>query len=224
MVNPKTSIPRAIRRPPFVEADCIEPSALNRRTFVIGSLSVLGACSTTETTPPVEANQYSDEAFPIRPVDRRRFADAYLPKRIRMATGEQPGTIIVATNALQLIHVEDAHTVMRYGVAVGASGHAWKGTAVIGRKAKWPAWHPTDDMHAQTPGLPKRIEPGPTNPLGARALYLYIDGRDTLYRIHGTSEPWTIGTQASSGCIRMVNEDIIDLYERTKVGAAVIVR
>lgn len=76
-------------------------------------------------------------------------------------------------------------------------------------------------MHAETPGLPKRIEPGPANPLGARALYLFANGRDTLYRIHGTNEPWTIGTEASSGCIRMLNEDIIELYEKVKVGATV---
>ena len=111
----------------------------------------------------------------------------------------------------------------RYGIAVGASGHAWTGTATIGRKAEWPAWYPTDDMHGQTPDLPRRIEPGPQNPLGARALYLDQDGKDTLYRVHGTSEPWTIGTEASAGCIRMINEDTIDIYGRVAIGTSVVV-
>lgn len=141
-----------------------------------------------------------------------------------METGLQVGSIIVDTSLKQLFFVESATTVRRYGIAVGASGHAWKGIARIERKAKWPAWYPTDDMHSQTPGLPRRIGPGPANPLGARALYLFQGGHDTLYRIHGTSEPWTIGTEASSGCIRMLNEDIIELFERVPVGAQVIVR
>lgn len=171
-----------------------------------------------------DAERFAQEPFPIRPVNRGRFAEAHRPARIPMAMAEAPGTIIVDTASRQLFFVEDETRVLRYGVAVGASGHAWKGRAEIGRKAKWPAWYPTDDMRSATPDLPRRIEPGPHNPLGARALYLYQDGRDTLYRIHGTSEPWTIGTEASSGCIRMINEDIIELYDKVAVGATVIVR
>lgn len=189
--------------------------------------SVLGGCTTTAQTGLKEdvtsEDQYTAEPFQVRPVDRSRYAAEFRPKRIAKATGENPGTIIVDTRRRQLFLVEDAHTVMRYGVAVGASGHSWKGVAHVGRKAKWPPWYPTDDMHAQTPGLPRRVEPGPSNPLGARALYLYVDGRDTLYRIHGTSEPWTIGTEASSGCIRLVNEDIIALFDRVQLQANVVV-
>lgn len=112
----------------------------------------------------------------------------------------------------------------RYGVAVGESGRAWSGRATVGRKAVWPTWYPTDEMRASAPTLPRSIQAGNQNPLGARALYLYQSGKDTLYRIHGTSEPWTVGTEASSGCIRMLNEDVIDLYDRVVVGAPVVVR
>ncbi|AYM08855.1 hypothetical protein At1D1460_46140 [Agrobacterium tumefaciens] len=171
----------------------------------------------------VRADQHTAEPFQVRLVDRSRYAAEYRPQRVAKSTDETPGTIIVDTRARQLFLTENAKTAMRYGVAVGASGHSWKGVAYIGRKAKWPAWYPTDDMHLQTPGLPRRIEPGLSNPLGARALYLFAEGRDTLYRIHGTSEPWTIGTEASSGCIRLVNEDIIELFERVQLHAKVIV-
>lgn len=206
-------------------AERIGAHLLSRRTFLIGGVSLLSGCSSTVRDVQIIAPEpYADEQFPVRLVNRARFADHLQPRRIRMVTGQTPGTIIIDTGSFHLYRVETVDTVMRYGVAVGASGHGWKGEAIVGRKAKWPAWYPTDDMHSQTPGLPRRIEPGPANPLGARALYLFSGGRDTLYRIHGTSEPWTIGTEASSGCIRMLNEDVIDLYEQVRPGDAVIVR
>jgi len=208
--------------PPGRQRD--ESQKMTRRTLILGATSMLAACSTgAADKPDLAAGHFEGEPYPIRPVDRSRFAIAYRPARVVLTTGKPAGTIIIDTRARQLFLVENPDMVMRYGVAVGASGHAWQGNAIIGRKAKWPAWHPTDDMHAQTPGLPRRIEPGPANPLGARALYLYAGGVDTLYRIHGTSEPWTIGTEASSGCIRMVNEDIIELFDRVPIGASVIV-
>ncbi len=148
----------------------------------------------------------------------------FRPADVAAPTGYEPGTILIDTKQKLLYHVEANGRARRYGIAVGASGYGWHGTAVVGRKAKWPAWYPTDDMHQQTPSLPKRIEPGLHNPLGARALYLYQDGKDTLYRIHGTSEPWTIGTNASSGCIRMFNEDVIELYDRVKPNVRVVVQ
>jgi len=217
--------PKAKHRPPNSGGDCTAEPTVGRRLFIASGLAAtLAACTTSQTLEPGNADRYAAERFPIRPVNRTMFAQQYQPVRMSMATNEQPGTIIVDTAARHLFHVEDQQIVMRYGVAVGSSGLSWKGAARIGRKAKWPAWYPTDDMHAQTSGLPRRIEPGPANPLGARALYLYIDGRDTLYRIHGTSEPWTIGTEASSGCIRMLNEDIIELYQHVELGSTVIVR
>lgn len=184
------------------------------------------ACSPTSSGPEVlhSAAAFAAEPYPVRLVDRSRYPADMKPAVLNRAMGEKPGTIIVDTKAKRLYLVESESQVRRYGIAVGKSGAAWQGTARIGRKAEWPAWYPTDDMHAQTPGLPRRIEPGSANPLGARAMYLYQGGQDTLYRIHGTTEPWTIGTEASSGCIRMLNEDVIDLYARANVGATVIVR
>jgi lipoprotein-anchoring transpeptidase ErfK/SrfK len=187
--------------------------------------SLLAGCV---TSPPGSESApitvYATEPFPVRLIDRNKFDDRFRPANVPNITGEPIGTIVVDTSSNYLYVVESGDRARRYGVAVGASGHAWQGTATIQRKAKWPAWYPTDDMHAQTPGLPKRIEPGPQNPLGARALYLYANGTDTLYRIHGTSEPWTIGTQASSGCIRMFNEDVIELFDNVSIGTRVIVR
>ena len=116
---------------------------------------------------------------------------------------------------------------IRYGIGVGREGFGWSGTVTIGRKAEWPTWTPPPEMIAREKArgriLPASMEGGPNNPLGARALYLYRGGNDTLYRIHGTSEPWTIGLNVSSGCIRMVNKDVVDLYNRTRVGARVVV-
>ncbi|HEY4173334.1 MAG TPA: L,D-transpeptidase [Rhodopila sp.] len=172
---------------------------------------------------PVEP-AFPGEAFPVRLVDRSRFDERFQPARVANTTGEPAGTIVIDTAARQLFLVESRTEAMRYGVAVGAAGQAWHGTAAVGRMARWPAWYPTDEMHRATPGLPRRIPPGDDNPLGARAIYLYQGGRDTLYRIHGTSEPWLIGTEASSGCIRMFNEDVIALYDRVRMGARVVVR
>lgn len=197
-------------------------SAISRRSFIIGLLAVQG-CSTGSgnVSPSLDASPYSSEQFPVRPVNRGKFAKDLQPVTMAKQVDAAPGSVIVDPRNKHLYFVESPNTVRRYGIAVGKTGYSWRGTATIERKAKWPAWHPTDDMHAETPGLPKRIEPGPANPLGARALYLFADGRDTLYRIHGTNEPWTIGTEASSGCIRMLNEDIIELYEKVQVGATV---
>lgn len=164
------------------------------------------------------------EPYVIRPVDRTKFPFRYRPAIVPAPAGYPVGAIVVDTESKQLYLIEKGGTARRYGIGVGATGHAWSGVASVGRMAEWPAWYPTDDMHNQTPHLPRRIEPGPANPLGARALYLYKNGTDTLYRIHGTSEPWTIGTEVSSGCIRMLNEDVVDLYGRVSAGTVVVVR
>jgi lipoprotein-anchoring transpeptidase ErfK/SrfK len=182
----------------------------------------LAACSPSRPKLPVAV--HDQEPFPVPPINRSRFAERFWPSAVDSPFAEPVGTLVVDTKAHQLYLIEAGGKARRYGVAVGESGKAWSGKAVVGRKAKWPSWHPTDDMRAITSGLPRTIAPGPENPLGARALYLYRHGKDTLYRIHGTSEPWTIGTDASSGCIRMINEDVIELYERVAMGASVIVR
>ncbi len=153
----------------------------------------------------------------------------YLPKEVRYVTDEKPGTIIINTRRRYLYLVLGNDRAKRYGIGVGRQGFQWSGVAYIGRKAEWPDWYPPKEMierekklYGRT--LPEKMEGGPNNPLGARALYLYKNGRDTLYRIHGTNQPWTIGRAVSSGCIRMRNEDVIDLYKRVKVGTKVIVK
>jgi lipoprotein-anchoring transpeptidase ErfK/SrfK len=144
-------------------------------------------------------------------------------------TGEAPGTIIVDTKANFLYFVLPNKKAIRYGVATGAEAYGWTGTATVKRKAEWPRWMPPADMLARWPHLKPTaaaggLNGGPDNPLGARALYLYEGGKDTLYRIHGTNEPDKIGHSVSSGCIRMRNIDVVDLYNRTPMNAKVIVR
>ena len=138
-------------------------------------------------------------------------------------TGQPPGTIVVDTKARHLYLVLPDRKAVRYGVAVGDEDFGWRGVARVGSKSEWPAWSPPAAMKERWPHV-HAMAGGPMNPLGARALYLYQGDRDTLYRIHGTNEPETIGRAASSGCIRMRNIDVVDLYNRTPVGAKVIVR
>ncbi|MHA1190351.1 MAG: L,D-transpeptidase [Alphaproteobacteria bacterium] len=154
---------------------------------------------------------------------RRSIAPKYLPKTIKYQTTQKPGTIIIDTSSRYLYLVEDFGRARRYGVGVGRPGFSWSGTAKIGRKAEWPTWTPPAAMRKRQPGLQISMAGGPNNPLGARALYLFKGGRDTLYRIHGSNEPWTIGQAVSSGCIRMRNQDVQDLYRRVGVGTKVIV-
>jgi lipoprotein-anchoring transpeptidase ErfK/SrfK len=132
---------------------------------------------------------------------------------------ESPGTIVVDTPNKFLYLVQDDGTAMRYGIGVGRPGFTWSGVKQISAKREWPDWTPPAEMLARRPDLPRHMEGGPQNPLGARAMYL----GSSLYRIHGSNEPWTIGTNVSSGCIRMRNEDVIDLYGRVNVGTRVIV-
>jgi len=130
------------------------------------------------------------------------------------------GTIVVETGERRLYLVLADGKAMKYGIGVGREGFTWSGTNKVTRMAEWPGWTPPAQMRKRVPDLPAYMPGGPENPLGARALYI----GSTLYRIHGTSEPWTIGQAVSSGCIRLTNEDVTDLYERVKVGATVIVR
>jgi lipoprotein-anchoring transpeptidase ErfK/SrfK len=144
-------------------------------------------------------------------------------------TGETPGTIIVDTKQKFLYFVLPNKRAIRYGVATGSEAFGWTGTATVARKAEWPSWMPPAEMLVRWPHLKPVVaagglKGGPDNPLGARALYLYDHGRDTLYRIHGTNEPETIGHSASSGCIRMRNIDAIDLFNRVPVGTKVVVK
>jgi lipoprotein-anchoring transpeptidase ErfK/SrfK len=132
----------------------------------------------------------------------------------------KPGTIVVETAERRLYFVLEGGKAVKYGIGVGRDGFRWSGSHAITRKAEWPGWTPPPQMRKRVPGLPAYMEGGPDNPLGARALYI----GSTLYRLHGTSEPWSIGQAVSSGCIRLTNDDIIDLYDRVQVGTRVVVR
>jgi lipoprotein-anchoring transpeptidase ErfK/SrfK len=153
----------------------------------------------------------------------RTIDPAFLPSVVPDPTGEPAGTIVIDTSSRYLYLVQEGGMAQRYGVGVGREGFGWSGTVKIGRKAEWPTWTPPAEMRKRQPYLPVSMAGGPKYPLGARALYLYDGGRDTLYRIHGSNEPWTIGHSVSSGCFRMRNEDVIELYNRVPVGTKVVV-
>lgn len=160
---------------------------------------------------------------------RRRNGSGYSGKKlVSYRTRERPGTIIIDTSKRRLYFVMKNGKAWEYGVGVGRAGFEWSGTARIRRRAKWPSWRPPAEMIERElkkygRKLPAVMEGGPNNPLGARALYLFQGKKDTLYRIHGTNAPQTIGHAMSSGCIRMLNDEVIDLYNRVRLGAKVIV-
>ncbi len=156
----------------------------------------------------------------------------YLRRSVYYPTDESPGTIIIDPQRHFLYFVEGGGRAIRYGVGVGRTGFGWSGVATVHNKQAWPDWYPPKEMIWRQPEIRAKMSElqgglgmpgGARNPLGARALYLYQGNKDTLYRIHGTVEPWTIGTNVSSGCIRMINQDVIDLYERAPIGAKVVV-
>ena len=161
---------------------------------------------------PAAAPQYEPQAS--RDMDPR-----YERQEVAYSGKEAPGTIVIDTPNKFLYLIESNGMAMRYGVGVGRPGFTWAGVHTISAKKEWPDWVPPDDMLQRQPGLPHFMAGGPNNPLGARAMYL----GSTLYRIHGSNEPWTIGHNVSSGCIRLRNEDVVDLYNRVKVGTKVIV-
>ena len=172
------------------------------------------------------------ERFPIPAVNLSEINPQYLRKVVFYPTQEPPGTIIVDPQSRFLYLVRGGGQALRYGVGVGRQGFSWSGVATIRDKQEWPDWYPPKEMIQRQPELMRQMSElqgglgvpgGPRNPLGSRALYLWQGNKDTLYRIHGTIEPWTIGRNVSSGCIRMINQDAIDLYERIAVGAKVVV-
>ena len=167
-----------------------------------------------------------EERFPIPALDLDRVNRRYLRQIVDYRTDEQPGTIVVDTpNKFLYLVLEDGKA-MRYGIGVGREGYSWAGRARIGWKREWPTWTPPSEMIERRPELAKYRNgqtAGLDNPLGARALYIFEGNRDTLYRLHGTNEPWTIGKSVSSGCIRLFNQDIIDLYGRVPVGTPIVV-
>ena len=218
-----------------------------RRTFLsVASMAALSGCTTLQSrdqpipqlTPepetgvmPAAYGPMLDGGYAIPAVPDGVVPKRYWRRQVPNPFPEQvAGTVIVDPNAFYLYLVEDGGTAMRYGVGVGKQGFAWSGDVVIQYKRKWPTWKAPDDMVARNPKLEPYsvanggMEPGLMNPLGARALYLFHNGEDTLYRLHGNPEANSIGKAVSSGCIRLLNQDIIDLYERVRSGAKVIVR
>ncbi|TBW40016.1 L,D-transpeptidase [Siculibacillus lacustris] len=214
-----------------------------RRALLVGAMAALAA----GCTPVIYAERYrleaggphrgadsyatiygpiDDERFPLDALDLSEIDPEYLRQVVAFNGPERPGTVIVAPSERHLYLVLEGGRAVRYGVGVGREGFAWSGRATIRRKAEWPTWTPPHEMTLRDPEAAKwasGMPGGPDNPLGARALYLYQGDRDTLYRLHGNNDPSSIGKAVSSGCIRMLNHDIIDLYRRVPVGSPVVV-
>jgi lipoprotein-anchoring transpeptidase ErfK/SrfK len=165
-------------------------------------------------------------AHPMKPTFE--LPPEYLPQDVAYGGDDLPGTIVVETEAKYLYLVNGGGQARRYAIGVGRAGLAWKGTAEVARKARWPSWRPTNNMIKRQPEKYARyadgVPGGPGNPLGSRALYLFREGRDTMYRIHGTTEPWSIGKAVSNGCVRMINEHVEELFDRVEIGTFVNVR
>jgi lipoprotein-anchoring transpeptidase ErfK/SrfK len=197
---------------------------MNRRKLLTAALGA--AALTVAGTVPAWAKLFYDPDTnrwverTVGPSNGRPGHYAPIPRETVEYDGKfKPGTIIVETSERRLYFVLGGGEAIRYGIGVGRDGFRWSGQHTLTRKAEWPGWTPPAEMRKRVPDLPAYMPGGPDNPLGARALYI----GSTLYRLHGTSEPWTIGQAVSSGCIRLTNEDIIDLYDRAKVGALVVV-
>jgi lipoprotein-anchoring transpeptidase ErfK/SrfK len=223
---------------------------LSRRSFLAGAAGItvlaLAGCSSTVGSRRIDFPDFGgmvpsqlnpqammmyaampEEKFPVPAVNLAELKPGYARAKVVDPTGEAPGTIVVETSTRYLYLVQDDGSAIRYGIGVGRDGFRWSGRAKVGSKAQWPTWTPTRAMMERQPetrefagGMPGGLQ----NPLGARALYIYQGGRDTLYRLHGTPEVRSIGQAVSSGCVRMVNQDIIDLYSRAPVGTSIVVR
>lgn len=223
--------------------------ALSRRGFLsiagVGALAAVSGCSSASRarigsltafsgggsygSPQYKAmyGRMVDNGEVIPAVNLNRVQEQYLRREVADPTGERPGTVVVDTDAKFAYYVMPGGRAMRYGVGVGREGFGWSGRAKVQAKKIWPTWTPPSEMIARKPDLEEYrhgMPGGIMNPLGARAMYLFQDGRDTLYRLHGSPEYWTIGTNDSSGCIRFMNQDIIDLYDRVQTGSPVLVQ
>ncbi|CTQ56147.1 putative L,D-transpeptidase ErfK/SrfK precursor [Roseibium album] len=217
---------------------------LTRRTFLAGSASLSGlalsgcvsSTSPPETFPPSSDPAYltmyramPEERFPLPAINLKKVPDRFYRQQVDYPTSERVGTLVVDTRNFYLYLVQENGKAMRYGVGLGRAGFEWSGRAKIARKSEWPKWTPPDEMIEREPELEKwswrngGMPPGLENPLGARALYIFQGNKDTLYRLHGTAEYWTIGNAVSSGCVRLMNQDIIDLHGRVPVGTPIMV-
>ena len=199
--------------------------AVPRGSLVLLAALALGACvhSTLEPASKASWTPRDRELLADAPYAQAPIPEAYQRHVLDYHRKEVPGTIVVDTDNRYLYYVLPQGKAIRYGVTVGEEALAWSGVANIGRMEEWPAWVPTPEIKHRLANIPDYVSPGPHNPMGARALYLYQGDQDTLYRIHGTNQPEYIGRAISSGCIRMTNEDAIDLYNQVKIGAPVVV-
>jgi lipoprotein-anchoring transpeptidase ErfK/SrfK len=193
---------------------------MDRRKFTVAALAALAAVAATPASAALRYNPDTNLWEEKEVSSGGRRGKKIEKEIVSYDTKYKVGTIVVETGERRLYLVLPDGKAMRYGIGVGRDGFTWSGQHKITRKAEWPGWTPPAAMRKRVPDLPAYMPGGPKNPLGARALYI----GSTLYRIHGTSEPWTIGQAVSSGCIRLTNDDVIDLYDRAKVGATVVVR
>ena len=215
--------------------------SLTRRTFVLAAASAgLAGCVTSPGPSLSPASRLvntayyaamygplEEERFAIPAADISRIDPKYYRAEVDYPTDEMPGTIIVDVDDFHLYLIEEKAKAIRYGVGLGREGFAWNGNARILMKRSWPTWTPPAEMIEREPDLEQYrggMAPGLDNPLGARALYLFENGRDTLYRLHGTNQEWSIGKAVSSGCVRLLNHDIIDLHARVPNGSRVVVK
>jgi lipoprotein-anchoring transpeptidase ErfK/SrfK len=199
-----------------------------RRGVVFASLAalMLGGCvGAGQLSPTSDANwtPRDRQLLANPPYAKASIPQEYQRHIVDYDRHEAPGTIVVDTGNKYLYYVTGKGKAIRYGVTVGEEGQSWSGVARVGSKTEWPSWTPTEGEKQRLGNLPNYVPGGNANPMGARALYLFEGGRDTQYRIHGTNQPEYIGQAISSGCIRMTNEDVIDLYNRVKVGTPVVV-
>ena len=221
---------------------------MNRRQFIVGaagsSVLALSGCTTATQTGQLDEKPSPNpklsnvramygpmpgEQFPLPAIDIDKVPSKFWRRQVDLTSPYPVGTVIVNTKTYFLHLIQENGKAMRYGVGLGRQGFEWSGEGVIQWKQAWPKWTPPEEMIARQPELAKwsasngGMPPGLNNPLGARALYIFQNGVDTLYRIHGSPEYWTIGKSVSSGCVRMINQDVVDLYGRVTSGARLIV-
>src|SRR2546423_1700919 len=196
-----------------------------RRIVLMLLALALGGCMQATLEPASEANfnARDKKLLADAPYAKATIPEAYRRHIVDYHRSEAPGSIVIDSDARYLFFVLDNKKAIRYGVTVGEEALSWYGIAKVGRKEEWPSWVPTEEIKQRIGNLPNFVPGGPANPLGARGIYLFQGNKDTLFRIHGTNQPEYIGQAISSGCIRMTNEDVIDLYSRVKMGAIVVV-
>lgn len=202
---------------------------INRRNLIVGAAAAgLAAPFLSTRSANAQANKFvrgtaSDGTYQYLATNFEVVDPRFRRQMVQYFSDEPQGTVVIDTRNHYLYWVWENNTAIRYGISVGKEGFQWFGRANVARKQPWPTWIPPKEMRERSPNLPEKMGPGPDNPLGPRALYLFNENGDTGYRMHGTTHPESIGRDASSGCIRMFNEDAMDLYRRCPVGTAVLV-